>query len=154
MTLLRVASLMRFYERTLRDVIYKTQAPSAIAAGDGVSGRADGASSSAAASEEDEQAGPALAMAVTVSVLSHLKELEALAFQVAISALNMLATKCLEKVCSLLKSRLHVFVHIHVLVCMYIMLEYSTCTSMTRQHIFIIVCLMTDILVLYWLLQF
>ena len=105
MTLLRVASLMRFCERTLRDVIYKTQAPPATDGG--VSGRAEGASASDAASEEeDERAGPALAMAVTVSVLAHLKELEALAFQVAISALNMLATKCLEKVCSLLTSLL------------------------------------------------
>lgn len=110
MTLLRVASLMRFYERTLRDVIYKTQAPPVAATGDsdGVSGLADGASSAADAGEEDEQTGPALAMAVTVSVLSHLKELEALAFQVAISALNMLATKCLEKVCAPLLKSVHV----------------------------------------------
>ena len=127
MTLLRVASLMRFYERTLRDVIYKTQAPSVTATGGGVSGRADGASSSAAASEEeDEHAGPALVMAVTVSVLSHLKELEALAFQIAISALNMLATKCLEKVCSLHRTRTRLYI--------LVLFEYSTYTSITTVH--------------------
>lgn len=100
MTLLRVASLMRFYERTLRDVIYKSQAPSVStnASGGGVSDRAEGAYEATEAAMDEEQAGPALAMAVTVSVLSHLKELEALAFQVAISALNILSTKCLEKV--------------------------------------------------------
>lgn len=97
-TLLRVASLMRFYERTLRDVIYKSQASAPSMS---TTGSASAAAGEKEAEDDDEsraETGAALAMSVTVSVLSHLKELEALAFQVAISALNILATKCLEKV--------------------------------------------------------